>query len=245
MKENDFHYVYGPVLSPRLGRSLGIDLVPFKTCNYDCIYCQLGRTTHKTLERKECINGDEILREVERKISAAPPCDVVTLSGSGEPTLNNRIGDIITEIKKLTTVPVAVLTNGSLLWMEDVRESLMNADIVIPSLDAGDEHLFQHVNRPHRELLFRRVVEGLIHFTKTFPGSVWLEVFLLAGITGIQSEVEKNRNHSAPHQPCENSLEHCNTPTRGRVCLSRCRGKNAILQKCFSDTYFGPFRRRD
>ncbi len=191
VKATGFRYLYGPVNSRRLGRSLGIDLVPFKVCTYDCIYCQLGRTTRKTVQRQEYFPVVDILRELEQKLAASPSPDYLTLAGSGEPTLNNRIGELISKIKSLTRIPVAVLTNGSLLWQPEVQEALMAADLVIPSLDAGDEHLFRYVNRPHRNITFDRMVNGLAAFTRDFPGAVWLEVFLLTGITGIKSEVEK------------------------------------------------------
>ncbi len=183
-------HIYGPVPSRRLGRSLGIDLVPYKVCTYDCVYCQLGRTTNKTNERKAYLSIDQILDELERKLATISPFDYITLAGSGEPTLHLHIGTLIQKIKKMTHVPVAVLTNGSLLWMEEVRESLMEADVVIPSLDAGNEKLFLQVNRPHSEITFEKMLAGLIEFTKHFPKAVWLEVFLLAKITGIPDEVE-------------------------------------------------------
>ncbi len=191
MNVTGFRYVYGPVASRRLGRSLGVDLVPFKTCSYDCIYCQLGRTTRKTIERSEYLPIAPMLAELERKLAAGPAPDYITLAGSGEPTLNARIGELITGIKKLTSIDVAVLTNGSLLWMPDVRQELSQADLVLPSLDAGDRELFSRVNRPHAAIDFDTMIEGLIWFTQNFAKPVWLEVFLLADITGISSEVEK------------------------------------------------------
>jgi len=136
MSQDGFRYVYGPVPSRRLGRSLGIDLVPFKTCTYDCVYCQLGRTTNKTVARKEYIAVEDVLVEMERKLVVGPDPDFISLAGSGEPTLNAGIGDLILEIKKLTRIPVAVLTNGSLLWMPKVQEALMAADLVLPSPDS-------------------------------------------------------------------------------------------------------------
>ena len=191
MSTESYKHLYGPVPSRRLGRSLGVDLVPFKTCTYDCVYCQLGRTTNKTLERKEYVAAEDILAELERKLAERDKPDYITLAGSGEPTLNAGIGKIIRGIKGMTDIPVAVLTNGSLLWMDEVQEDLMAADLVIPSLDAGDDYLFQYVNRPHEGIPFDRMVEGLAAFTKRFPGEVWLEVLLLAGVTGISSETEK------------------------------------------------------
>lgn len=191
MSSSDFHHVYGPVPSRRLGRSLGVDLVPFKICTYDCIYCQLGRTTNKTIERKEYVPVDEVIAELEGKLKEDPKPDYISLAGSGEPTLNSRIGELIDRIKVLTKIPVAVITNGSLLWMKEVQDALMHADLVIPSLDAGDEKLFRYVNRPHGNISFEKMVDGIASFTKRFSGEVWLEVFLLGGITGIIAEVEK------------------------------------------------------
>ncbi len=182
-------YVFGPVPSRRLGRSLGVDLVPLKTCSYDCIYCQLGRTTEKTLERREWVPVDAVVAEVAERLATEP--DYITFSGSGEPTLHSRIGDVIEAIRKMTQTPIAVITNGSLLWQPDVRRQLRHADLVIPSLDAGDRTVFQTVNRPHEGLEFGKVVRGLIDFRMGFPGQYWLEVMLLAGHTAIDEEIEK------------------------------------------------------
>jgi wyosine [tRNA(Phe)-imidazoG37] synthetase (radical SAM superfamily) len=191
MNRNKFHHVYGPVPSRRLGRSLGVDLVPFKTCSYDCVYCQLGKTSQKTIDRKEYVAIEDVLEELERKLRFEPFPDYISLAGSGEPTLNRGIGRLISRIKRLTTVPIAVLTNGSLLWMPEVQESLMDADVVLPSLDAGDEIAFRYVNRPHKSISFETMVKGLMDFTAVFTGAVWLEVFLLGGVTGAPSGVKK------------------------------------------------------
>ena len=135
MKFRQQHYVFGPVPSRRLGRSLGVDLVPFKTCTFDCIYCHLGRTTCHTIERKEWVPANAVLDELKRKLACRP--DYITLSGSGEPTLHSGLDDIIEHIQAMTGVPVAVLTNGSLLWQPELRAELALADVVMPSLDAG------------------------------------------------------------------------------------------------------------
>ncbi|NQT19895.1 MAG: radical SAM protein, partial [Planctomycetes bacterium] len=153
-------YIFGPVPSRRLGRSLGVDVVPLKTCSYDCIYCQLGNTTCKTVERKEWVPLDDVVLELKDRLSSRP--DYITLSGSGEPTLYSRVAELIDRIKVMTDVPVAVLTNGSLLWQEEVRRQLMKADLVIPSLDAGDEVMFRLVNRPHEDVSFERMLAGLV-----------------------------------------------------------------------------------
>ncbi len=188
----DVQYTYGPVPSRRLGRSLGVDLVPQKVCTYDCVYCQLGRTTTKTIERRAYIAADAILAELELRLSTEPsPPDFIGVAGSGEPTLNSEIGRVIRGIKSLTSVPVAVLTNGSLLFMPEVQDALMDADVVLPSLDAGDADLFRRVDRPHPAVDFEKMIEGLVSFTRRYPGEVWLEVLLLAGVTGSPIEVEK------------------------------------------------------
>jgi wyosine [tRNA(Phe)-imidazoG37] synthetase (radical SAM superfamily) len=191
VSSNDFKYLYGPVPSRRLGRSLGIDLVPFKTCTYDCIYCQLGRTTNKTIERREYTPVKEILNELKIKLSTGDSPDYISIAGSGEPTLHSYIGELIGMIKNMTTIPVAVLTNGSLLYQPEVRAALMRADLVIPSLDAGDETMFRYVNRPHDGVSFGNMVNGLIGFTDDFPGQVWLEVLLVSGVTGMAADVKK------------------------------------------------------
>ncbi len=182
-------HVFGPVPSRRLGRSLGVDLVPFKTCTYDCIYCQLGRTTNQTLERKEWVSMDAVLEELKRKLGCRP--DYITLSGSGEPTLHSRLGEIIEHIQAMSDVPVAVLTNGSLLWQKEVRQEVALADVVLPSLDAGDAFKFAFINRPHPDLTFEQMVEGLIAFRGEFTGQYWLEVFLLGGYTAMEADVKK------------------------------------------------------
>jgi wyosine [tRNA(Phe)-imidazoG37] synthetase (radical SAM superfamily) len=182
-------HVFGPVPSRRLGRSLGIDLVPMKTCTYDCIYCQLGRTTFKTLERREWFPLDEIVQEVKTRLSSRP--DYITLAGSGEPTLYSRIGELIERVRSMTDIPVAVLTNGSLLWQEEVRRELMGASLLVPSLDAGNPRLFQAVNRPHPELSFERMLDGLVAMGQEFKGSYRLEVFLLGGYTALPPETRE------------------------------------------------------
>jgi len=182
-------HIFGPVPSRRLGRSLGVDLVPFKTCSYDCIYCQLGRTTNKTVERREWVPLNDVLEELKDKLATTP--DYITLSGSGEPTLYSRLDELIAGIRAMTDIPVAMLTNGSLLWQEEVRRQLMDAHLVIPSLDAGHNSMFQAVNRPHESISFDRMLEGLIDFREEYYGEYWLEVFLLAGHTAVESEVSR------------------------------------------------------
>jgi len=189
-QSNACRYVFGPVPSRRLGRSLGVDLVPFKTCTYDCVYCQIGRTTNKTVERREYVPVAKVLSDVRRKLTRCKP-NYVTLSGSGEPTLHARLGELIQGLKNMTRIPVAVLTNGSLLGDRDVQAALRLADLVIPSLDGGDEAAFQYVNRPHAAITFERMVKGLVDFRARYSGALWLEVFLLGGVTASKIEATK------------------------------------------------------
>jgi len=184
-------YIYGPVPSRRLGFSLGVDLVPFKTCSYDCIYCQLGRTTNKTIERKEYFPEKDIFLQLEKALSLHQRIDYITFSGSGEPTLNSRIGVLIKEIKKITKIPVAVLTNGSLFYQEELRKELLSADLVIPSLDAVTMKMFRKVNRPHPSLKIEEIIEGIKKFREEFEGSIWLEIMLVKGINDEKKHLDK------------------------------------------------------
>jgi wyosine [tRNA(Phe)-imidazoG37] synthetase (radical SAM superfamily) len=193
-KKKDSAYVFGPVPSRRLGRSLGIDLVPFKTCTYNCVYCQLGRTTNQTLERKAYVSIGRVLEELEEKLSILPlPPDYITLSGSGEPTLNSELRSVIGEINGLTKIPVAVLTNGSLLHLEAVRNALLGADLVIPSLDAPSPKLWKSINRPHHSLGLGQILNGLKEFRREFGGQVWLEVMLCGGMNDDPKEIHRLR----------------------------------------------------
>jgi wyosine [tRNA(Phe)-imidazoG37] synthetase (radical SAM superfamily) len=202
-------YIFGPVPSRRLGRSLGVDLLPFKTCTYDCIYCQLGRTSNKTIKRKEWVATDIVIEQLKKNLGSKP--DYITLSGSGEPTLFSRLEELISRIKSITDIPVAVLTNGSLLWLSEVRSSLKLADLVIPSLDAGCNQIFQYVNRPHSDITFSKMLEGLVKFREEYTGKYWLEVFLLAGVT--TPEMEINKLKTCINSVCPDKVQ-INTVTR-------------------------------
>jgi wyosine [tRNA(Phe)-imidazoG37] synthetase (radical SAM superfamily) len=185
-----FLHLYGPVPSRRLGRSLGIDLVPHKICTYDCIYCQIGKTTEKTLARKEYVPVKEIMEEVERFLKeGTPSVDHLSITGSGEPTLHSQIRSVIEGIKAITAIPVAVLTNGSLLYEEEVRQDLLRADIVLPSLDAVSEEVFMRINRPRSGFSVEKVIEGLVEFRKVYKGQIWLEILFCKGVNDGKEEV--------------------------------------------------------
>jgi len=183
-------HLYGPVPSRRLGRSLGIDLVPHKICTYDCIYCQIGNTTEKTLARKEYVPVKEIMEEVERFLKeGTASIDYLSLSGSGEPTLHSQICSVIEGIKAITSIPVAVITNGSLLYEEEIRQDLLHADIVLPSLDAVSSEVFMKINRPRPGFSIEKVIEGLVEFRKAFKGQIWLEILFCKGVNDGKEEL--------------------------------------------------------
>jgi len=194
-------HLFGPVNSRRLGLSLGVDLIPRKTCPFDCIYCEVGPTTRRILQRQE-YRTEEILAELEDYFRGSPPVpDFVTLAGSGEPTLNLGLGRIIKGIKRLTAAPVAVLTNGALLHLPEVRRELAPADVVLPSLDAGREQTFQAVNRPHPDLSLDLLLSGLKALREDFTGQIWLEIMVLKGINDREPELAALKAAIAPIAP--------------------------------------------
>jgi wyosine [tRNA(Phe)-imidazoG37] synthetase (radical SAM superfamily) len=174
--------IYGPVPSRRLGYSLGVDLVPYKVCSYNCVYCQIGPTQNTTIVRGEYASPERIISELTNRLSEGVRPDYITLGGSGEPTLNTNIGDIIRKIKKVSRVPVAVLTNGSLLYDPAIQKDISQADVVLPSFDACNQRIFSKINRPHPDLNFNIITNGLIEFSRMFAGQLWLEVFIVDGI---------------------------------------------------------------
>jgi wyosine [tRNA(Phe)-imidazoG37] synthetase (radical SAM superfamily) len=175
-------YIYGPVPSRRLGFSLGVDILPFKTCSMDCVYCQLGAKAATTVRRRSFVPIKDVLKQIEDVLRSGCRVDAITFSGSGEPTLHSGIGRLIRDIKRRTSVPVIVLTNSSMLSRPAVRRDLAAADIVVPSLDAVTESVFKKVNRPHPSLSAAEIVDGLAVFRRGYPGQIWLEVLLVRGI---------------------------------------------------------------
>jgi len=194
-------YIYGPVPSRRLGFSLGIDIIPYKTCTLDCIYCQLGPTPQKTVERRELVPADSVLAQIEKALSSGQRIDYITFSGSGEPTLNKSIGTLIREIKKISNVPVAVLTNSTFLTDEKVRKELSAADLIVPSLDAATQDVFQAVNRPHPSLKIKDIIAGLIKFREEYSGQIWLEIMLVKGVNDSSPHIQKLKDVVDTIQP--------------------------------------------
>ena len=182
-------YVFGPVPSRRLGRSLGVDVVSMKTCVFNCLYCQLGRTTYQTITRAEYVPVVEVMAELEAFLEHGGQADHITFSGSGEPTLHSRLGEMIAHTKHLTEIPLAVLTCGALLHEPEVRRDLLAADVVLPSLDAALPKTFQEINRPHGRLHLAQMIEGLKQFRREYRGQIWLEIMFVKGINDGAEEV--------------------------------------------------------
>ncbi len=186
-------YVFGPVPSRRLGLSLGVDLIPAKTCSFDCLYCQVGKTTSKTMQRKSFTPVQEVVSEIKERLLETVP-NAITLAGSGEPTLHSEIGQIITLIKDITDIDVALLTNGALLWMEAVRKDVLGADIIMPTLSSSLEATFKKIHKPHPQLKLKTVIDGLILLRQEYKGSLFLEMVFLAGINDTDKELEGLKN---------------------------------------------------
>jgi len=183
--------VYGPVPSRRLGISLGVDIIPYKNCSYDCIYCQLGKTTNQTIQRKSLVSVDSVIKDIKEVLNENSDIDYITFSGSGEPTLNQDIGEMIRRVKSFTQIPVAVLTNGSLLWDKKVREDMSRADLVVPSVDAVSEEVFGKVNRPIEGLKIKKVLEGISNFCENFEGKIYLEIMLVKDVNDSEEEIKR------------------------------------------------------
>lgn len=204
-------YCYGPIPSRRLGRSLGISPIPRKMCNYACIYCMLGKTNPMTNTRKTIFPLKDILAELDALLANNAQYDVISIVGEGEPTLYQDLKSLILEIKKRTSKPVAVITNGALLYKADVRSALMEADIVLPTIDAYDQASLQRISRPHPSITFELVKEGLKLFTGEFQGECWLELMLMKGINDDDASLLKYKEMLAE---LSYSRLYINTPIR-------------------------------
>jgi len=188
-RNRETRHIFGPVPSRRLGISLGVDIIPYKTCSLDCLYCECGRTTSLTSERQSFFPPQLVLDELNMVLAGIPHLDFITFSGSGEPTLNSDLGWLIAAIKKISAVPLAVLTNGTLLFRHDVRHDLLGADVVLPSLDAATAGGFSHINQPCAGLEMERIIAGMEIFRREYPGKIWLEIFIVKGVNDREEEI--------------------------------------------------------
>ncbi len=215
-EKRELKYVFGPVPSRRLGRSLGVDPIPLKTCNWNCVYCQLGRTRPLTNERKVYIAPGEIAAQVRTALAGHSPGDIdwITFVGSGEPALHANLGQMIRVVKNLTDLPVAVITNGSLLYRPEVRRELAEADAVMPSLDAGTPELYRKINRPHPDITFERLLNGLVAFRREYRGRLWIETMLLHDLNDTEPALDDLSGALGRIEPDE---VHVNLPVRPPV----------------------------
>ena len=206
-----YKHIFGPVHSRRLGISLGVDVIPYKYCPLNCVYCEVQRTNHLTLRRQEFFPPEEILSEVREILSTNPELDYVTFSGAGEPTLYSRIGEVILRIKEeFPQYKLALLTNGVLLKHPTVRKEILPLDLILPSLDACHQDTFEKINRPHPSIKVSDLISGLIDLRKEYSGPIWLEVFIIAGLNDSEEELEclsKALNRIQPDKVQLNSLD--------------------------------------
>jgi wyosine [tRNA(Phe)-imidazoG37] synthetase (radical SAM superfamily) len=210
-----YKYLFGPVPSRRLGMSLGVDLVPKKVCSLNCLYCEVGNTTRLTTERKEYIPYKKIVAELNDYFINNPMPDYITFSGYGEPTLNSALGDIIKYIKdKQPEIPVAVLSNGTLFSLPEVRDELSMADLVLPSLDAATQNTFEKINVPASGIDVTAHIQGLTDFSREFKGTIWLEVFILPGYNNSQEELAELKKAILMIKPDKVQLNTLDRPGR-------------------------------
>jgi wyosine [tRNA(Phe)-imidazoG37] synthetase (radical SAM superfamily) len=214
--DHKMNLVFGPVPSRRLGQSLGIDPIPLKTCNWNCVYCQLGRSMPLVNERRDYVPPETVLTEVQATLAAHRPGDIdwITFVGSGEPTLHTSLGWMIRQVKTLTELPVAVITNGSLLYLPKVRQELSAADAVLPTLDAGDARLYRKINRPWPRMTFERLLDGLAAFRQVYHGKLWIEVMLVKGLNDTEDALH---GIATALQSIEPDQVHIVLPTRPPV----------------------------
>lgn len=218
-----YKYLFGPVPSRRLGMSLGIDLVPKKVCSLNCVYCEVGETTKLTNDRMEYVKYDKIIDELHHFMSSKPNIDYITFSGYGEPTLNSRIGDVLRYVKQnYPDVKSAILTSGTLLSSPQVRREILEADVILPSLDAATQSVFEKINRPTPQLTIDTYIKGLIDFRKEYKGEIWLEVFLLKGYNDSPEELDLIKKAILKIQPNSVQLNTLDRPgtVEGLVALT-------------------------
>lgn len=212
---NTMKYIYGPVKSRRLGLSLGVSPIPYKTCNFDCVYCQLGRTPAKTKTRKNYFPIEAILAELKTWLkenqSQAKKIKFITLSGLGEPTLHLKLGEVISKIKKISKIPLAVITNSSYLASASARKSLLEAELIVPSLDAVRQAIFEKIDRPAPGIEIGKIISGLIKLRQEFSGKIWLEIMLVKGVNDSLEEIKRMAPVIAKIKPDKIQL---NSPVR-------------------------------
>lgn len=191
----NYKYLKGPVFSRRLGKSLGINLITDKSCSFDCVYCEVGKTLNLTIKRKEYTPTEKIIYELDDFLSKKPNLDFITFSSTGEPTLHSKINKIIEFIKKnYSNYKIALLTNSSLLWKDEVRKDILDVDLIVPSLDAVSEKKFKKINKPDPVLKINNIITGLMKLKNQYNGEIWLEIFIIPGLNDSSIELNKFSN---------------------------------------------------
>ena len=225
-------YIYGPIKSRRLGLSLGVSLTPYKVCSFDCIYCQLGKTSRRTSQRKEYVNVDEILGEIKNWFIDNSPrtkeLKYITFSGAGEPTLNINIGRLITGIKEITDTPIAILTNSSHISDPQVRKAITGASLIVPSLDAVTQDIFEKIDQPEEGVKISDIIDGLVALRNEFSGQIWLEVMLIKGINDSLEHIRKLKEIIERINPDRIQL---NSPVRKTLQQDVCAVDEATLKE--------------
>jgi len=217
--KTDFHqfkYLFGPVPSRRLGMSLGVDMVPFKTCTLDCVYCECGKTSTHTSLRKEYIPARELIEELDLYLASNPELDVITFAGSGEPTCNTALSQVVDHLTSIYPLyKTAILTNSSLLHIREVQNTLMHIDYALPSLDAVSQSVFEKINNPAEGITSSSIITGLIAFAKEYTGTLWVEIFIVPGINDSDDELLLIKNVLEEIKPSRVQL---NTLDRPAAC---------------------------
>ncbi len=233
IKREKSQYVFGPVNSKRLGHSLGIDVTPKKICTYDCIYCQIGKNENTKVKQIETADVDSIVFEVQKYLHKYKNLEYITFAGSGEPTLYKDIKRLIIELRETTNIPVCLITNGSLFYKQEIREQVLRADLVIPSLDAGCDETFQKINQPNKAIEFDKMVDGLIKFSHLYKGSLWLEVFIIEGVNDNADEMGKIADIASKMKLEKLQLLTADRPVAYKEYKAVSYEKLALLAKCF------------
>ncbi len=224
-----YFHIFGPVPSRRLGISLGVDMITHKTCSFDCLYCECGKTTHLTTARKTYVDPENVIKELDHYFAHHPAPDYVTFSGSGEPCLNISIGSVISHIRQKTPrVRVAVLTNSSLLVQPQVQADLMMADLVVPSLDAATQDAFERINRPKKGTCIHEIIDAIEAFSNVFSGELWLEILILPGINDRPEDISALK--AAVHRICPARVQ-LNTLDRPGTCSEITPASRGLLEK--------------
>ncbi|NLB34466.1 MAG: radical SAM protein [Elusimicrobia bacterium] len=231
-------YLFGPVNSRRLGVSLGVDILPMKTCTLDCIYCECGRNSQVNLEAKEYVPADDVIKEISAYLDKNSNPDFITFSGGGEPTLNSGIGKIIDFIKNYNPKQkVAIITNGTLLGNPEIRARILRADIIMPSLDAVSPKIFEKINRPAEGLSPEKIINGIALLKKEAKGEVWVEVFILPDINDTLEELGLIREALLKISPDRVQLNTLDRPALAKTLRSISMGELSKIKEFMEPLY--------